>query len=105
MLTLRLRLMPMAPDDTADEHMDEVLLADGQVLAVPRGNLAAAKAALAARKAAARRVGGTRAPMGAPYPHRGDTTGLDSGVRPVEARLEEMWPWLRAEDMRAELAS
>ncbi|HEX6796368.1 MAG TPA: hypothetical protein VF116_01500 [Ktedonobacterales bacterium] len=105
MLTLRLRLVPTAPDDTADGHMDEVLLADGQVLAVPRGNLAAAKALLAAQKAAVRRVGGTPAPTAASYSHRNDMTGLDSGVRPVEARIEEPLRWLRAEEMRAEKAS
>lgn len=105
MLILRLRLVPTAHQDTANAHVDEILLADGQVLAVPRGNLAAAKAALAAQKAAAHRVAGTRAPTGASYPHRSDTTGWDSGVQPVEARIEEPFWWMGAEEVCVEKVS
>lgn len=108
MLTLRrkaIKLVPTAPNHTANPHVDEVMLADGQVLAVPRGNLAAAKALLAAQKAAARRVMGTRAPATASYPHRSDTTGWDSGVWPVEPHIEEPLPWMRAEEVRVEKVS
>ena len=38
------------------DHYDYVTLADGTIVAVPRGNLAAAKGLLAAQKAAERRV-------------------------------------------------
>lgn len=102
MLTLRLRFVPTAPHHIANLHVDEVMLADGQVLAVPRANLAAAKAALAAQKAAARRVMGTRAANTASYPHRSDTTGWDSGVRPVDAHIEEPLPWMRTGEMSME---
>lgn len=42
--------------DVARASVDHVRLADGAVVAVPRANLAAAKALLAAQKAAERRV-------------------------------------------------
>ena len=105
MLTLKLRLVPTAPNHTANSHVDDVMLADGQVLAVPRGNLAAAKAVLAAQKAAVRRVMGTPAPTTAFYPHRSDTIGWDSGVQPIDARIEEPLPWMPAEEVRAERVS
>lgn len=43
-------------------HEDCVILADGSVVVVPRANLAAAKALLAAQKAAERRVAPARVP-------------------------------------------
>ncbi|HUY78407.1 MAG TPA: hypothetical protein VMV29_16670 [Ktedonobacterales bacterium] len=42
-------------------HEDHITLADGQVLIVPRANLAAAKGLLAAQRAAERRVATQRA--------------------------------------------
>lgn len=45
----------------ADDHMSYVTLADGQVVAVPHANLAAAKELLAMQKAALRRVEAARA--------------------------------------------
>jgi hypothetical protein len=106
MLTLRLRLTPQAPNDTTDAPIhDEVVLADGRALAVPRANLAAAKALLAAQKAAMRRVAGTRTGSETSYVYGIDTIGLDSGVWLVEAHAEEPMPWMRHETMRAEKAS
>lgn len=47
-------------------HEDYVRLADGQVLIVPRANLAAAKGLLAAQRAAERRVAAQRAALSVP---------------------------------------
>lgn len=104
-LTRRLRPVPATPNHSISSHMDEVMLADGQVLAVPRANLAAAKALLAAQKAAVRRVRGSGGEPEMPYVYRSDTTGWDSGVLPIEPRAEQTAPWLRAEEMRAEKVS
>lgn len=42
--------------DSDNPFMERVVLPDGQVMFVPHGNLAAAKAVLAARNAALRRI-------------------------------------------------
>lgn len=62
-----IRLVPRRwrGDLTAKE--DEVILADGTPMTVPRGNLAAAKELLAAQKAAYRRVAARRAAPGEAY--------------------------------------
>jgi hypothetical protein len=52
-------MLGMSPENQRDDRCatsDRVMLPDGQILTVPRTNLAAAKSALAARKAAERRV-------------------------------------------------
>ena len=46
---------------TRDDHVSYVTLADGQVVAVPHANLAAAKELLAMQKAALRRAAAARA--------------------------------------------
>jgi hypothetical protein len=50
------RLVPRTSREDRMAYVDRVVLADGQVMVVPRANLAAAKALLAAQKAAQRRV-------------------------------------------------
>jgi hypothetical protein len=50
------RLIPGRWQDDHTASTDEVILVDSSVMAVPRGNLAAAKELLAAQKAAQRRV-------------------------------------------------
>lgn len=54
------RLVPRSRQDDLVAASDEVVLVDGSVMRVPRGNLAAAKELLAARKAAQRRVAARR---------------------------------------------
>lgn len=61
----------------ADEHVSYVTLVDGQVVAVPHANLAAAKELLALQKAALRRVGAARA-----------QTQTQTRTRAVERKLE-----------------
>ena len=54
------RLIPRRWQDDLTAANDEVILADGTLMTVPRGNLAAAKEMLAAQKAAQRRVAARR---------------------------------------------
>ena len=57
-------MLGMSPVNQHDDRYaasDRVTLPDGQILTVPRTNLAAAKSALAAKKAAERRVAGANA--------------------------------------------
>lgn len=55
-----LRLLPRTQRNDTHATFDQVALADGQVVVVPRANLAAAKALLAAEKAAERRLAAER---------------------------------------------
>lgn len=58
------RLIPPRWQDDLTATTDEVILADGSVVRVPRGNLAAAKELLAARKAAQRRLAAWHTALG-----------------------------------------
>lgn len=55
-----LPLLPRTRHEDMRARSDYVALADGSVIEVPRANLAAAKALLAAQKAAERRVAASR---------------------------------------------
>lgn len=55
-----LRVLPENQREDRCATSDRIMLPDGSVLTVPRANLAAAKSALAARKAAERRVDAAR---------------------------------------------
>ncbi len=56
-----LRLIPRTLRNDVHAEVDHVVLADGQVVIVPRTNLAAAKELLALQKVAERRVARIRA--------------------------------------------
>lgn len=56
-----LRVLPENQREDRCATADRIVLPDGGVLTVPRANLAAAKSALAARKAAERRVADAKA--------------------------------------------
>ena len=55
-----LRLLPSNLRDDTYATADRVVLSDGQIVEVPRANLAAAKELLAAEKAAQRRLAAER---------------------------------------------
>lgn len=62
-----LRVLPSHPRDERYATTDRVILSDGQVIEVSRANLAAAKALLAAEKAAQRRLAAGRERTGNRY--------------------------------------
>lgn len=62
-----LRLLPQNGRDEKYATHDRVMLSDGQVIEVPRANLTAAKALLAAEKAAQRRVAVERVQLASRY--------------------------------------